>query len=80
MTSITQKNLTPPFKGDTINFYNNLIIEKSKEQSISNFIIFDIQQLKIKVDQHKNFTKGLIAYLVEVNKQLDKGSEFKPKN
>lgn len=34
-----------------------------------------MEKLKIKVGEYKNFTKGLIAYLVEVNKQLDKVSE-----
>ena len=67
----------PSFSGDTIHIYNNLIIEKTKKAGISQPVIFEIEQLKLKVDEQKNFTKGLIAYLVEVNKQLDNISKDK---
>lgn len=77
MENFKQKKFTPSFSGDTIHIYNNLIIEKTKKAGISQPVIFEIEQLKLKVDEQKNFTKGLIAYLVEVNKQLDNISKDK---
>ena len=76
MNNLNQNNLQPLFKDATIEFYNKIIIEKSKKKGIGP-VIFEINQLKIKVKDQKNFTKGLIAYLVQVNKQLDNVSEDK---
>lgn len=70
---IKQSMLKPvPFKGSTIDYYNSLIIAEFKKQNIKNYVIFEIDQLKIKVNEQKHFMKGLITYLSEVDKQLNK--------
>lgn len=48
--------------------------------NITEFVIFESEKLKTKVQESKHFMKGLIAYLSEVDKQLNtlsNNKEFK---
>jgi len=59
-------------KGSSINYYNDLLIEEYRKHNITEFVIFESERLKIKVQESKHFMKGLIVYLSEVDKQLNK--------
>lgn len=59
-------------KGNSIEYYNDLLVKEYKKHNITEFVIFDSERLKIKVEESKNVMKGLLAYLSEVNKELNK--------
>ena len=61
-------------KGSSIDYYNDLLIKEYKKHNITEFVIFESERLKIKVQESKHFMKGLISYLSEVDAQLNKVS------
>lgn len=67
-----QINYKSTLKGSSIDYYNKLLIKEYKEHNITEFVIFESERLKIKVEESNNFMRGLIAYLSEVDKQLNK--------
>ena len=69
-TVIKTNKLT--LKGSSIDYYNDLLIKEYKKHNITKFVIFESEILKMKVQESKHFMKGLLAYLSEVDKQLNK--------
>ena len=63
--------IRPTLKGSSISYYNNLLIEEYKKHNITEFVIFESEKLKGKVGESQHFMRGLIAYLSEVDAQLN---------
>lgn len=61
-------------KGNSIEYYNDFLVKEYKKHNITEGVIFNSERLKMKVEESKHFMKGLISYLSEVDKELNKMS------
>lgn len=74
---MTKLKVTQLFKSSTIESYNINLKKEFEKHNIKNPVVFEIHKLQKHVEEQYNFMKGLLAYLKEVDTELNKISQDK---
>ena len=74
---MSKLKVTQLFENSTIERYNSDLKKELEKHNITNPVVFEIHKLQKHVEEQQDFMKGLLAYLKEVDTELNKISEDK---